>query len=779
MSHNENTDVLADSANEYIEPQNTSKNGIGEKSKDSQEIELKLRESEERFRLMFEQATVGMAFASLDGYLMQVNQRYCDITGYTREALLGRAVSSITYSEDVAKQEEVFQYLLQNSMQPRPIEKRYIRPDSSFTWVSTSTTLIRNAQGTPLHFMAVITDINERKKIEAERDSFIQQERVSRQKAAQASRSEAMHVNQLETVFTSMVDAVFVYDHEGNLLQTNDAVRELLALDAYPDYTSLPVEKRLRLLEIRNEQGELLPQEMQPTVRILRGEVLKGATATDATIRALDGRLLHLNISGAPLRDSQGAITGGVMVVRDVTDRRRLEHRTQTSLEGLLKMAEALVQFPNRSAAEQDEMSAIGRRLAELTSDILDCQRVGLFIVEQETGIPRPLSVVGMSPEQETAWWQEQRQEASSMQTMASQILARLRTDDVLVLDMTQPPLDALSNPYDSKVILIASMRLENRIIGLITLDYGSTEHMYTQNEIALANAVATLSALVIERQRLLTEQTEARGREVALQEANRRMEEFLGIASHELRTPLTTIKANVQLAKRRLKAVAAESISETMENKVDAAQDMLSRAERQVGVLNRLVGDMIDISRIQTGKLQLHLRKEPSDLVQIIAETVQEQQKAFPNRTLILSLPSSSEPLPIIADADRIAQVLINYLTNALKYSASDKPVVISLSKEKDMQGMNIARLAVQDEGPGLSPEEQQRIWECFYQSDSVKVVSGSGVGLGLGLYISQTIIERHHGQTGVTSTPGVGSTFWFTLPLAQDDYHPDNEEQ
>ncbi|GAC1400588.1 MAG: hypothetical protein NVSMB49_13180 [Ktedonobacteraceae bacterium] len=734
-----------------------------------------MRESEERFRLMFEQASVGMAFASLDGHLTQVNQRYCDITGYTREVLLGRAVSSITYPDDVAKQEDVFQSLLQNSMQPRPVEKRYIRPDGSFTWVSASTSLLRDEQGTPLHYMAVIIDINERKKIEAERDAIIQQERVSRQEAYQASRSAAMHVNQLETVFASMVDGVFVYDREGNILQTNNAVRELLALEAHSDYTSLPVEQRLRLLEIRNEQGEPFPEEMQPTRRILRGEILKGVTATDATIRALDGRLVQINISGVPFRDQQGTITGGVMVVRDVTDRRNLERRTHASLSGLLKMAEALVQLPAVSDDEQDDMFAVGQRLAELTCNILNCQRVGLFAVEPETTILRPVSIVGLSPEQEAAWWQEQ--EANALNTMPPEIFERLRSNEVLVLNMAQPPLNAMPNPYNIKVVLLAPMYIGDRLVGLLVLDYGSAEHVYTQSEVALASAVATLATLVIERQRLLAEQAEARGRVVALQEANRRMEEFLGIASHELRTPLTTIKANVQLAKRRLKTIAADSVPEAATQKVDAAYEMLSRAERQIGVLNRLVNDLIDISRIQTGKLQLHLRKEPTDIAQVISETVQEQQKAFPNRTILFSHPSK-EALPVIADSDRIAQVLINYLTNALKYSASDKPVEVLLTREKDTQGTDIARLSVRDEGPGLLPEEQKRVWECFYQSEYVKVVSGSGVGLGLGLYINQTIIERHHGQVGMNSTPGVGSTFWFILPLVQNDALSDKEE-
>ncbi len=773
MPYNENLNIVADNT----EHSNTASNGTHgrKKSKDSQEIEDRLRESEERFRLMFEQASVGMAFASLDGHLLQVNQRYCDISGYTREELLHRTVFSITHPDDIVKQQEVFQYLLQNSIQPRPVEKRYVRPDGSFSWVSASTSLIRNAQGVPLHYMAVITDINERKKVEAERDAIIQQERVS---SEQASRSIAMHVNQLETVFASMVDAVLVYDREGNLIQTNDAVRELLALDAYPNYANLPVDQRLQLLEIRSEQGELLPEEMQPTRRILRGETLKGVTAADATIRVFDGRLVHLNISGAPFRDQQGQITGGVMVVRDVTERRHLERRTHESLAGLLTMAEALVQLPDASNDEQDDLKAIGRRLTALTCNILDCQRVGLFAIESKTNMVRPLSVVGLSPEQEAAWWQEQEQQANALNTATPEELESLRSREVLVLDMTQPPLSEMPNPYNIKVMLLAPLYIGDRLVGMLTLDYGATEHVYTPSEVALASAVATLSALVIERQRLLTEQAEARGREVALQEANRRMEEFLGIASHELRTPLTTIKANVQLAKRRLKAVSVEASTENMANKVDAASEMLSRAERQVGVLNRLVGDLIDISRIQTGKLQLHLRKEPSDLVQIVTETVQEQQKAFPHRVITLSLPLSNEPLPVIADADRIAQVLINYLTNALKYSESDKPVAVSLMQDKDANGVERVRVAVRDEGLGLSLEEQQRIWDCFYQSEQVKVVSGSGVGLGLGLYISQTIIERHHGQIGVDSTPGAGSTFWFTLPLVQQEYTADKEE-
>ena len=120
---------------------------------------------------------------------------------------------------------------------------------------------------------------------------------------------------------------------------------------------------------------------------------------------------------------------------------------------------------------------------------------------------------------------------------------------------------------------------------------------------------------------------------------------------------------------------------------------------------------------------------------------------------------------MPIMADPERIGQVVTNYLTNALKYSAADRTVDVTIQVEG-----KVAKLSVRDEGPGLSIQEQERIWEYFYQSPGIEVQNGSSVGLGLGLHICRTIIELHHGQVGVKSAPGEGSTFWFTLPLADE---------
>ena len=264
---------------------------------------------------------------------------------------------------------------------------------------------------------------------------------------------------------------------------------------------------------------------------------------------------------------------------------------------------------------------------------------------------------------------------------------------------------------------------------------------------------------------------TERRRFEVALREANRRMDEFLGIASHELKTPLTSIKGYIQLMARRLtnsihQSITAKSLTNTDSDEqtqfLEGLQDLLERTDHQVGRLNRMVNELLDVSRIQANKLDLIL--EPCDLATIVQEVIQDQRQINPARTILLELPSD-RAVQLLADADRIREVISNYLTNALKYSAEDRPVEVSLQTQEQ-----VALVSVSDEGPGLSPTQQEYIWERFYQVEGVELQSSSGTGLGLGLYICRKIIELHQGEVGVQSVPGKGSTFWFTLPMIKE---------
>jgi signal transduction histidine kinase len=194
---------------------------------------------------------------------------------------------------------------------------------------------------------------------------------------------------------------------------------------------------------------------------------------------------------------------------------------------------------------------------------------------------------------------------------------------------------------------------------------------------------------------------------------------------------------------------------------------EQLERTGRQMERMEALVNDLVDVSRIQAGKLEL--RRSVADLVGVVQEAVREQQQAAPERQLQLQGPLEQERLLVEVDVGRIEQVVTNFLTNALKYSGVERPVVVGLEVQGSGEGPGErqVRVWVRDEGPGLPVEEQERIWERFHRVQGVEVQSGTGVGLGLGLYISRMIVEQHHGQVGIESVLGQGATFWFTLPL------------
>jgi len=247
-----------------------------------------------------------------------------------------------------------------------------------------------------------------------------------------------------------------------------------------------------------------------------------------------------------------------------------------------------------------------------------------------------------------------------------------------------------------------------------------------------------------------------------ALVETKAQMDTFLGIASHELKTPLTSLKLSLQLSQRRLHQLTqgTNGAVAARDARLQVAVEQLNRTVHQMERMEALVNDLVDVSRIQEGKLELHVDRV--DLVAIIREVVEEQREEAPGRTISFEGPAGRSQVEVSADAGRIEQVVTNFLTNALKYSLADRSVEIRIEVESEQ-----ARVWVRDQGLGLPLEEQEHIWERFHRVKGVDVQSGAGVGLGLGLYISRMIVERHNGQVGVQSVPGRGSTFWFTLPL------------
>lgn len=224
--------------------------------------------------------------------------------------------------------------------------------------------------------------------------------------------------------------------------------------------------------------------------------------------------------------------------------------------------------------------------------------------------------------------------------------------------------------------------------------------------------------------------------------ELERQKDDFMGIVSHELKTPVTSIKAFTQVLQRRFVQAGDEKSSE-----------LLGKMNAQINKLTNLISDLLDATKIEGGNLRFNEAFFSFDA--LVDEVVEEVQRTT-NKHTIEKVGQTGKQ--VYGDKDRIGQVIVNLLTNAIKYSPSADKVLVKSSAENEH-----VMLCVQDFGVGIPQEKQLQIFERFYRVDDNETIAG----IGLGLFISAEIIKRQHGTIWVESTPGEGSTFCFSLPI------------
>jgi signal transduction histidine kinase/DNA-binding response OmpR family regulator len=231
--------------------------------------------------------------------------------------------------------------------------------------------------------------------------------------------------------------------------------------------------------------------------------------------------------------------------------------------------------------------------------------------------------------------------------------------------------------------------------------------------------------------------------------QAVKKKDEFISIASHELKTPLTTIKAYAQLLERSIESE-------------DPNRMYVDRALVQISKLDKLIVDLLDLSKIESGKLKFN--KKPFCFETMLNNAIEMIRQTYPDYQLTRNGKADVE---VYGDEMRIEQVIINYLTNAIKYSPERKDIDIVTNVQEDGR----LRVEIRDYGIGIRKDHQENIFGKFYR---VEESAARFQGLGIGLYICAEIIRRHNGEYGVESEPGQGSAFYFSIPL--NGHHKNN---
>lgn len=741
--------------------------------------EMALRESERLFRTMFERSVVGIACVAPDGRWLSANQQLCDLLGYTRDELATYTIKDLVHPDDLEDELARVQRALAGELDADERDKRFVRKDGNPIWAHLTVSLVRTSEGEPDYFIAMVQDITERKRLEQERARLLQREHEARRElettntqfqALQALTDTALSHLALDELLGELLDrliavmgvdhiAIFLLDPDGrtlNMRAARGAGKEHVGrvrVTVGPGFTGRIAASRAPL--IANDLSAAEFAEVHPLLR----ETARSAVGVPLLVQApvkdcADNRLVGvITVGSAALRRFTDADVQLLQRAADrialAIDRARL-YKTQQD-------ARCLAEAALTQARESEAQSATR---ADQLHTILDTIADGVAVLDTEGRVQlanrayRELHGLERLPAE---------YEALPLRERASFLNGRDATTGAPLPAEAWPGARALRG----EVVTGPGVDIRVRTFDGREQEHNCTAAPLREPDGRIAGAVVVLRDLT-ERNRLAREREEARADEVAARETSRQLEAFLAIAAHDLRTPLTALVGYLALATRQAErlAIAVRGESSELLRYVTAVRTRLEDADQSADRLTRLLSRLFDLTAIRTGKLELH--NEPFDLAALVREQVTAQRVAAPERTIRLRVPARGQPILVEADADRIGQVVANYLSNALKYAPPNRPVDVVVAARGGQ-----ARITVRDQGPGLPQEERARIWEEFHRAPGVEgqcdVSCGARSGsLGLGLYISKAIIEAHGGQVGVESEPGKGSTFWFTVPLA-----------
>lgn len=645
--------------------------------------------SEKYFCSLIENSSDVIVLLSIKGIILYSSPSAERVLGYTCDEILGRNGFELIHPDDLSNAMKSLKKILRKRGISVVMEMRLRHKNGSYISAEVTGTNLLHEK----HINAIVInyrDVTERKLIE---------EKMARAAAIIASSDDAIISKTLEGIITSW----------------NPAAEKIFGFSA-----NEAVGQSIKIIIPHS----LFKQEAEILSKLKMGETIEHF---ETVRQRKNGEKIFVSLSISPVKNQEGKVTGAAKIARDITEKKRFEER-QKFLE---KVSEVL----GSSLDYKTTMKNIGRLIVPQLADV---SRIILI----DDGKLKEVSI-------NTAYPNQVKLVKKLIRNYMNRYPGKMGIDKIInqgkshwIHEFPVGMIESVKNNPELiqvfKELHIVSymgvpMKVGSKRIGVITFVSTTPERKYTRDDLDFAEEIARRASYAVENAILFTNEKKS----VTLRD------NFISIASHELNTPLTSLKMFVQVLQRQLKE------TQNGEN----IHPFISRIDTQVDKLTILIKDLLNVSKIQAGKLDFYDNR--IDLNNLILDVVQSVQSITNTHTILIE---GHIVRKVWGDSDRISQVITNLLTNAIKYSPYASKVIVSLK-----EGKKTAIVSVKDFGIGIEKEQQKKIFQRFYRVSGYK--EKTFPGLGLGLYVSHEIIKRHGGKMTVVSSKAKGSTFNFSL--------------
>lgn len=515
----------------------------------------------------------------------------------------------------------------------------------------------------------------------------------------------------LAAIIDSSEDAIISKDLSSTITSWNKAAEQMFG---YSEDEVIGKNIYILIPKERHDEEKMIISSLKQGKRIEHYETIRVTKS---------GRRLHISLTVSPIRNSKGEVVGASKIARDITRQKENEEIIKQYMRRL-----ELINSVGKAISSQLDVPAILQKVTDVTTQLSGAAFGAFFYNKTDSkGESYTLFTLSGAPREAFEKFGMPRNTDVFRPTFTGQGI--VRSDDI-----TKDPRYGKNFPHHGMpkghlpvVSYLAIPVISQTGIVIGGLFFGHPEPaMFKEEHELLVAAIASQASIALDNAKLYEE----------VRALNSKKDEFIGFASHELKTPLTTISGYLQLAKQ---------MSQLPMNAVD-------KIEKQVNRLQGIINDLLDISKIQAGRLDLNFTR--INLNTFVRECVEALNPA--DHVINTEIPS--DEISISMDVQKMSQVLINLLSNAIKYSAAGTTISLTAIRIGDQ-----IKISVRDQGIGIASQHLDKIFNQFYRVAK----SSNTEGMGIGLYIAREIMEGHSGKIWAESEEDKGSVFHILFPM------------